>query len=147
MIIHCLYDELVPVKELKPHPKNNNNHSKEQIDRLAKILAYQGWRYPIKVSKRSHYITSGHARLEAAKLNGWSRIPVNYQDYISDEDEVSDLISDNAIAKWSELDFSKINLEIPNLDASFDIELFGLKDFTIDRAEKVKICKHCKKEL
>lgn len=130
--IHCLYDALVPVSELKPHPKNKNNHPDDQIKRLSKILDYQGWRYPIKVSKQSGFITSGHGRLSAALLKGWKEVPVNFQDYENDDQEFADVISDNSIASWSELDFKGINLEIPNLGPDFDIDLLGLKDFTID---------------
>jgi hypothetical protein len=49
MKIHCKYDALVPIRELKPYAKNRNKHPKEQIERLAKILDYQGQRAPIIV--------------------------------------------------------------------------------------------------
>ncbi len=139
-VIHCLYDKLENVKSLKIHPKNRNQHPKDQIERLAKILGYQGWRYPIKVSKRSGFITSGHGRLAAAKLNGWSQVPINFQDYDSDEQELADLTSDNAIALWAELDFSGINADLENLGPDFDIELLGLKNFTVDVADKAGLC-------
>jgi DNA modification methylase len=135
MKIHCLFDRLIPVEELKAHPKNRNKHPKEQIERLAKVLEYQGWRYPIKVSKRSGFITSGHGRLEAAIHAGWNTVPVNYQDYDSDEQEYADLQADNAIALWAELDFSGINADIGSLGPDFDIDLLGIKNFTIDVAE------------
>lgn len=61
------------VKNLKSHPKNRNKHPEDQLRRLAEILKYQGWRYPIKVSKRSGFVTSGHGRIEAAKINGWKK--------------------------------------------------------------------------
>jgi hypothetical protein len=131
MNIHCLYDELLPLEKLKPHPKNRNAHSDEQIERLAKILKYQGWRYPIKVSKRSGFITSGHGRLEAAKLNKWATVPINKQDYESDEQEYADVQSDNAIASWAELDLSGINSDIGDLGPDFDIDLLGIKDFQL----------------
>lgn len=67
MEIRCLYDELVSVDALKPHPKNRNKHPTEQIERLAKIIAYQGVRAPIVVSKRSGYIVKGHGTLQAIK--------------------------------------------------------------------------------
>lgn len=131
MIIRCLFDELVDVKKLKAHPKNRNTHPDEQITRLAKILAYQGWRYPVKVSKRSGFITSGHGRLLAAKSNKWKQVPVNYQDYESDEQEYADLQADNAIALWAELDLSGINTDLGDLGPDFDIDLLGLKDFEL----------------
>jgi len=133
--IHCLHDEMVSVSSLKPHPKNRNRHPQEQIDRLAKVLKFQGWRYPVKVSKRSGFITSGHGRIEAAKLNGWSQVPVNLQDYDSDEQEYADVQSDNAIASWAELDLSRINSDLGDLGPDFDIELLGIKDFALDTSD------------
>jgi DNA modification methylase len=137
MKIHCSYDRLVPIHELKPHPKNRNTHPDDQIERLAKILDYQGWRYPIKVSNQSGFITSGHGRLLAAKVLGLSEVPVNFQDYEDETQETADLTSDNAIALWAELDFSGINADIPDLGPDFDIDLLGLKDFVLEPIEKL----------
>jgi len=134
--IHCTYDRLVPVGELRPHPDNKNSHGEDQIGRLAKILEYQGWRYPIKVSNQTGFITSGHGRLMAAQKLGLEKVPVNFQDYDSKQQEYSDLISDNSIAEWSELDLSGINADIPDFDPDFDIELLGLKDFEVEPADK-----------
>lgn len=136
MKIHCLYDELKESKDLKPHPKNRNKHPEEQIDRLAKILDYQGWRYAVKVSKRSGFVTSGHGRIEAAKkLN--CKIPVVYQEYDSEDQEYADVQADNAIASWAELDLSGINADIGDLGPDFDIDTLGLKDFEIEPADKL----------
>lgn len=132
MKIHCLYDELVPVKDLKRHPKNPNKHSKEQIERLAQILNYQGWRYAVKVSKQSGFITSGHGRLEAAIHAGQANVPVVFQDYDNDDQEYADIVADNSIASWSELDLGGINTEIQNLGPDFDIDMLGLKEFSIE---------------
>lgn len=137
MQIHCQYSQLVPVKELKAHPKNRNEHPKEQLERLAKILEYQGWRYPIKVSKLSGFITSGHGRLAAAKLLKLKEVPVSFQDYADEAQEYADLQADNAIASWSELDLSAINTDIGDLGPDFDIDLLGIKDFVIEPADKL----------
>lgn len=136
MKIRCLYDELVPVGDLKPHPKNRNNHPDEQIKRLAQILEYQGFRYPIKVSKASGYITAGHGRLLAAKSLGVKAVPVNFQEYESEEQEYADIVADNSIASWSELDLAGINADLGDLGPDFDIDLLGIKNFTIDVADK-----------
>jgi hypothetical protein len=135
MIVRCLYDRLVLLSELRPHPKNRNKHPEDQIKMLAKILQYQGWRYPIKVSKLSGYITTGHGRLEAARLNGWSEVPVNFQDYDNPDQEYADVQSDNAIASWAELDLAGINNDVPDLGPDFDIDMLGVKNFLIDPAD------------
>ena len=131
--------EMVPTLDLYKlrHPKNPNKHPKDQLERLASIIEFQGWRYPIKVSTRSGLITSGHGRLEAAELRGWVEVPVSYQDYDSDEQEIADLVADNAIASWSELDFKTINEFVPELGPDFDLDLLGIKNFTLDVSDKV----------
>lgn len=134
--IHCSHDAMVPIKDLKPHPSNRNKHPKEQIERLVKILEFQGIRSPIKVSKRSGFITAGHGRLEAFKKLKMKQVPVNYQDYDSDSQEYADIQSDNAIALWAELDLSGINNDVPNFGTEFDVDLLGIKNFTLTSAEE-----------
>jgi len=151
--IHCKFDQMVSISDLKPHPKNRNWHPDDQIERLSKILAYQGFRYPVKVSTLSGYITSGHGRIAAAKLLGWSEVPVNFQDYIDFDQEYADVQSDNAVASWAELDLSGINADVGDLGPDFDIDLLGIKDFTIDQSEKIHkekeptICPACGHEF
>lgn len=136
MKVRCAHDRLVEIEALRPHPKNRNKHPNAQIERLAQILRYQGFRYPVKVSNLSGFVTSGHGRIEAARLNGWTHVPVNYQDYADEAQEYADLQADNAIASWAELDLSGINADIGDLGPDFDIDLLGIKNFKIDVAEK-----------
>lgn len=134
--IHCLYDELINPIKLKNHKKNNNHHSDDQISRLAKILDYQGFRYPIKVSKQTGYITSGHCRKLAAIRLGLKQVPVVYQEYKDMDQEMADLYADNSIASWSDFDLSMVNDSIGDFSPDFDIDLLGISDFTLDIAEK-----------
>lgn len=138
MKVHCLHDRLVDLNTLKSHPKNRNQHPAEQIERLAEILKFQGWRYPVKVSKRSGFVTAGHGRIEAAKLAGWKEVPVNFQDYDSDEQEYADVQADNAIASWAELDLSGINADIGEFGPDFDVTMLGIKDFALTEIEKLE---------
>lgn len=131
MNIHCKYDALVKVADLKPHPKNRNQHSFEQIDRLSQILSYQGIRAPIVISKLSGYIVKGHGTLKSIEKNKWTEAPVVYQDFESQEQEYLFLQSDNAIASWAELDLSGIHLDIGDL-GPFDLDLLGIKDFQLE---------------
>jgi len=121
---------LVDIDELVPCPKNNNKHSKEQIDRLAKLIKHHGFRNPLIVSNRSGFVLAGHGRIEAAKKIGMKEIPVIYQDFKDEAEEYTYLTSDNAIASWAELDLDMIKSEILNFD-DMDIELLGLENFSI----------------
>lgn len=137
MKYHCKYDELVSPDSLKPHPKNRNKHPDDQIKRLAQILEYQGWRYPVKVSKASGFVTSGHGRILAAQFLKEKMVPVNYQEYVSDEQEYADVIADNAIALWSELQIYDITNDLKLLGSDFNFELLGSK--TIDELKNIDV--------
>lgn len=125
--IKCEYTELVKTNQLIENPKNANKHTKEQIDRLAKILDFQGWRHPIIVSKRSGFICAGHGRLLAAKQLEQETVPVDYQDFITEAEEYAFLVADNEIARWAELDEEKFLADLKDIDLG-DIELLGMKD-------------------
>lgn len=136
MKVKCSYDEVVPPHKLVPNPKNPNKHPPEQIERLAKLIDFQGQRHPVIVSKRSGFVVVGHGRLEAIKKLGWDGLAVNYQDFESEAEEFAFVTSDNAIAEWAELDLSMINKEMLDLGPDFDIDLLGIKDFVIEPVEK-----------
>jgi len=123
---------LSDISRLTRHPKNANTHPDDQIERLAKILLYQGFRSPIVVSNLSGSIVAGHGRLEAAIKNGWLKVPVVHQEFESEEQETAHLHADNAIALWAQLDFAAINNQIGDLGPDFDIDMLGINGFQID---------------
>lgn len=137
---------LVKCSELKPNPKNRNIHPKDQIDRLAEIIKYQGFRNPITVSNQSGFIVAGHGRLEAAKQLGIEAVPVIFQDFESEEQEYAAQVSDNAIASWAELDLSGINNDLPELGPDFDIDLLGIENFKLDPSQHLDEKEHIDQE-
>ncbi|MGE0528728.1 MAG: ParB N-terminal domain-containing protein, partial [Bdellovibrionales bacterium] len=130
--IHCAFDKLIPVDQLKPHPRNPNKHPKEQIKLLAHIMKAQGIRRPIVVSNRSGLITIGHGRLEAARLNGWKAYPVDFQEYESEAMEYADMVADNKIAELSEVDMAMVNADFVQFGPDFDVDLLGIPGFEIE---------------
>lgn len=131
---------IIPIKDIKLNPKNRNKHPKEQIERLVKIIEYQGFRTPVTISNRTGLLVAGHGRIMAAKKLGYKEVPAIFQDFESEEQEIAHGVSDNAIAFWSELDMQGINADIPDLGPDFNIDLLGIKNFTIDVAEKEPGC-------
>jgi len=132
--IYCAHDELVAVEALVGNPRNPNQHPPAQIALLAKIIAAQGWRAPITVSKRSGFVVRGHGRLAAALLLGVEQAPVDYQDYESEAAEWADLIADNRIAELAEIDLSALNDLLTELDAAeFDMGLTGFDGGELER--------------
>jgi hypothetical protein len=130
---------VTPIGKLVFNPKNNNKHPKEQIDRLAQLIEYQGFRNPIVVSTRTGFVVAGHGRIEAAKKLGIKEVPVMFQDFENEAQEYAYLTSDNAIALWAELDLSKVNIEMLDLGPDFDIDLLGIEKFTIEPLEKFEM--------
>jgi len=128
--------QIVSIKDIKLNPKNRNKHPKEQIERLAEIIKYQGFRNPLIISSRTGLVVAGHGRYEAAKMLKLKEVPVMVQDFESEEQEYAAQVSDNAIASWAELDLSGINLDVPDLGPDFNIDLLGIKDFVLEPAEK-----------
>jgi hypothetical protein len=141
-LIKTAYQKLLNIfsPEIIPHPKNMNQHSEEQIKRLADLILYQGQRLPIIISKRSGFIVAGHGRWEAIKIlakdHGWDKIAVDFQDFENEAQEYAFMTSDNAIAEWSTLDLSMVNTEMLEFGPEFNIDLLGIKDFTIEPVEK-----------
>ncbi|TXH09391.1 MAG: hypothetical protein E6R04_08115 [Spirochaetes bacterium] len=122
---------MVKTSELLHYPKNANIHSEDQINRLIKLIEYQGFRNPLVVQKGTNLVVAGNGRLMAAKKMGMEKVPVTYQEFDSEAQLYAYMTSDNAIASWAELDMSAINSEVLDFK-DFDLELLGLKDFSLE---------------
>lgn len=144
--VFCAHDAIVPLKDLRPNPKNPNQHPPEQIKLLASIIRATGWRAPITVSKRSGLVTKGHGRLMAAQLDDLTDAPVDYQDYASEAEELADLTADNRIAELATTDnkmlaevFADIDTgEIPFMLSGYTNDAYeAILDYMIGEAQKV----------
>jgi DNA modification methylase len=131
--VYCAYDDLVNVTELKPNPQNPNAHPDLQIEKLAAIIDGQGWRHPITVSRLSGFIVAGHARLAAAIHLGVDSVPVDYQDFKSEAEELAVLVADNIIQEFNETDHEKLAGVLTQLEeADYDLELTALEPSDLD---------------
>ena len=150
---------MVDTDTLRPRKDNRNQHGQDQIERLAEVYRYQGFRNPIIVSTLSGEVVCGTGRLLAAKRAGLKKVPVLYQDYDSIEQEYAHHVADNGLNLWSRLDFSGINDDLENLGPDFNLDMLGIKDFTLDfesefspdseddEEKKDKLCPHCGNKL
>lgn len=130
--VYCAFDKIVDLADLTPNPRNPNRHPDEQIKLLAKIIEKQGWRQPVKVSTRSGMIVSGHGRYQAARLLQCS-VPVDFQDYASEEEELADLTADNRIAELAENDEEMLAEILAEINLSdLPTELTGYTDDDLD---------------
>ena len=105
MKIFCSHTELRNVSDLLVHPKSPYLHSKFQIEILTKIIKNNGWRNCLVVSSRDKStIVKGRLLFETAKQNGWDEVPVEYQSYSSEAEELADMIADNRVTSMSQID-------------------------------------------
>lgn len=106
--VFCAFDEITKIEDLKENPQNPNTHPASQIELLAEIIKKTGWRAPITVSNLSGYIVKGHGRLQAAKKAGFKNVPVEYQNFKDEEEEMAALLADNKLAELAEIDTEKL---------------------------------------
>lgn len=131
--VWCSFDKLLPIEELKANPRNPNTHPVRQIELLAKNIRYFGWRHPITVSKRSGCIVAGHGRLAAAQELGIKLVPVDYQDFASESDEMAVLVADNRLAELASIDLNSLEGIMNDLNVEgFDTLLTGFDEADLE---------------
>ena len=131
--VWCSFEKLVPVEEIKPNPRNPNTHPQRQIELLAKNIQHFGWRQNITVSKLSGFIVSGHGRLMAAKQLGLKIVPVDYQDFADENEELAVLVADNRLAELSTLDLNELEKIADTWKReNFDTLLAGFEPVDLD---------------
>lgn len=135
--VRCVFSRMVAVSELKPNPRNPNKHPKEQLELLARVIQRQGWRSPVTVSKQSGLIVAGHARYEAARLLGAAEVPVDFQDFASDAEELAHLLADNQLAELAEINEEDLAAVLKDLDGQIEIELTGFDPSKVTEIEQV----------
>jgi DNA modification methylase len=116
--------KIMPIGELKPHPKNPRVHPDSAIEKLERSIKEFGWTNPILVSKEG-YILAGHARLKAAEKAGIKEVPVIYLPLEGSRAEAY-LIADNRLQDETDWDMPKLKDLLQELDTGeFDLELTG----------------------
>lgn len=123
--VNCAHDALEDPARLKRNPKNPNRHPAPQLRVYAKVLGHQGWRKSIVVSNQSGLIVTGEGAWLTAVAEGWSTVPVDYQDFRTPADEFAHLVADNRLPQMSEMDEQELAAILANELAGVDLELAG----------------------
>lgn len=106
--VHCAHHAIVSIHELKLHPRNPNKHPEKQLALYADAIRQNGWREALTISRRSGFVISGNGAAEAARRLGAAEVPVEYQDYASDQDELADLLAHNRLPELATRDGAKL---------------------------------------
>lgn len=125
--------ERCPIDRLIPRITNPRTHTDEQVSQIAASMRVFHWTNPILVGPDFDVI-AGHARLDAARLNGMTEVPVIVLRHLTEAQRRALVIADNQLALnagWSE---ETLRIELQALqEAEFDLTLVGFDDEELAR--------------
>ena len=128
--------KVVPIDQIRPHPRNARTHSKKQIRQIAASIRALGFAAPFLIDENKMLI-AGHGRLEAAKSLGMSSIPAIVISGLSDAKKRALLLADNRIAQSAGWDREQLAIELAALpellvEDDLDISITGFEPAEID---------------
>lgn len=127
-----LRPDMVAIEALSPFSRNARTHSKRQIAKLAHSIKTLGIFVPIVIDEKRQ-ILAGHARLEAARTLGLTKVPTIRFDHLSDEQKRAYVLADNKIAQDAGWNRGLLAVELQELgDLGFELELTGFDTPEID---------------
>ena len=126
--------EMRPLAGLRPNPRNARTHSKKQIRQIADSIRVFGFTNPVLIDDEAGII-AGHGRVAAAKVLGWTEVPVIRLSQLSEAEKRAYVIADNKLALnagWDE-DLLALELgELATLELDFDLTITGFEMAEID---------------
>ena len=124
---------------IKPNPTNPKMHSAKQIRQIANSIVAFGFTNPLLIDEHGELI-AGHGRYQAARLLGFTSVPVIVVAGLSRAKRRALAIADNKIAENSGWDRERLALEIPELTdllsaEGLDISILGFEPVEIDQLQ------------
>ena len=128
--------EWSPIAALRPNPRNPRTHSRKQIKQIAASIKKFGFLNPLLVDD-ANMVLAGHGRLEAARLEKLSHVPVIRFDHLTATQKRAYLIADNKIAEKAGWDREILAIELGELidimpAEGLDVSLTGFEAPEID---------------
>ncbi|OGM06183.1 hypothetical protein A2125_00860 [Candidatus Woesebacteria bacterium GWB1_43_5] len=125
------------ISDLQEHPKNPRldlTQNTDQFDRLKQSIE-EGVFEPLKVSELSGFCIAGNQRLRAFRELGYEEVPVQYNQYETEKEEIRDMIKDNN--EWGAYNYLKLRENLSNFDLSIDS--LGLNDFDLKALDRISL--------
>ena len=116
----------IDINDIKPY-ENNPRKNDEAVDYVVNSIREFGFKNPIVLDK-NNVIINGHTRYKASKKLKLKQVPCIYADDLTEEQIKAFRIADNKVSEFSEWDFSKLDLELE--DINLDMEDFGIEFVT-----------------
>lgn len=126
--------QLVATDRLKPYGRNPRKRNPESVRKIADSIEAFGWQQPIVVDK-DFVVIIGHGRLEAAKLLGHAKVPVQVATDLTHEQVKVLRLADNKLHQDSEWEPQLLLSEIEEL-RKLEVDLTGT-GFTEDDLKRL----------
>lgn len=125
--------QIISIDKLKPYARNAKKHSDAQINAIGKSIDAFGFNSPIVIAK-DNTILAGHARVEAAKRNGMTKVPAVRADHLNEAEKRAFILADNRLAEKAEWDDAFLKAELLFLveTVNFDSTITGFETPEID---------------
>ena len=127
---------VVPIDQVRPHPRNPRTHTKKQIRQIAASIRAVGFAAPVLIDE-DKVLIAGHGRLEAARSLGMSSVPAIIISGLTDAKKRALLLADNRIALSAGWDREQLAIELAALpellvEDDLDISVTGFEPAEID---------------
>lgn len=120
------------IDSIIPYALNAHTHSRAQIRKLRLSLTTFGWTHALLIDDASNLVC-GHGRLEAARANGETEVPVSSLGEMSEAERRAYIIADNRLAEEAGWSKELLRSELSGLiELGYDVELTGFDTFEID---------------
>lgn len=112
-----------PVESVHPY-ENNPRHNDGAVPYVKNSIQEFGFKIPIIVDEAGS-IVCGHTRYKAALELGMSHVPCIVASDLTPKQIQAFRLADNKVAEFSSRDFSRLEIEIGEPDAEFNLDDFG----------------------
>src|SRR5712671_4339500 len=122
------------IDDLKPDPRNPRQHTRKQIQQLARSIETFGFTVPALVDRDDNVI-AGHGRILACRELGWSEIPTVMIDGLSEAKRRALMIADNRLAEnaaWDERLLAEQLKDLSLAELDFSLDIIGFEMGEID---------------
>ncbi len=133
-------EQMIPIGQICPHPKNPNTHSDLQVDELAKSMTFDGVTMPVLIAPiadgwKAEYgdqpvgamyvIIAGHGRTLGHEKAGHAEVNCKIMTGYTADRLVAIMLKDNRIAELSNIDSDLLTESLRDLSkTSQDLGLF-----------------------
>jgi len=129
----------VPIKQIRPNPRNVRTHSKKQIRQIANSIREFGFQSPLLIDE-DRVILAGHGRWAAAEVLGLATVPAIVISNLSEAKKRALAIADNRLAESSKFDRELLSIELPQViealrSEEVDVSVLGFEPTEIDQLE------------